>query len=132
MQYCQNLKSSDQENQNKGQLIQGRSRLELETRSKLQGKGKSKDVSKDKKDKKWEGKRLIRKREAWKDRVGMGTVEPKESFKVKETQKIRRDYLKELMYNEVNKNEMKFRTKFLSRHKVSSEVRVRMVSSFII
>ena len=77
----------------------------------------------------WEGKRLTRKREVWEDQIEMGIVGPEESFKVKETQKIRRDYLKELMYNEVRKNGSKFRAKFLGRHKVSSEVRVRMVGA---
>jgi len=74
------------------------------------------------------GKRLIRKKEHWEDKIGMGQITPDESFKVKETQKIRRDYLKELMLNEVGKNGLKFRAKFLNRHKVSSEVRVRMVN----
>ena len=76
------------------------------------------------------GKRLIRKKEVWEDKIGMGGITKDETFKVKETQKIRRDYLKELMLNEVGKNNMKFRAKFLNRHNVSSEVRVRMVSSF--
>lgn len=58
----------------------------------------------------------------------MGAVGPEESFTVKETQKIRRDYLRELMHNEVGKNGQRFRGRFLSRHKVSSEVRVRMVN----
>lgn len=128
MQYCQSLKQSERENQNKGQEGSIRRRIELENEPESQGKTKTEGVSRSQTQIEWEGKRLIRKREAWEDRVGMGVVGPEESFKVKETQKIRRDYLKELMYNEVNKNGMKFRAKFLSRHKVSSEVRVRMVS----
>jgi hypothetical protein len=74
------------------------------------------------------GKRLIRNKDPWEDKIGMGQITSDETFKVKETQKIRRDYLKELMLNEVGKNNMKFRAKFLNRHNVSSEVRVRMVS----
>lgn len=73
-------------------------------------------------------KRLLRRKETWEDRVGMGAVGAEESFAVKETQKIRRDYLRELMRNEVGKNGQRFRERFLGRHKVSSEVRVRMVS----
>ena len=54
-----------------------------------------------------------------------------ETFKVKETQKIRKHYLDELMRNEVSKNGEVFRTDFLGRHRVSSEVRVRMVTSLL-
>ena len=74
------------------------------------------------------GKRPRHRNDSWEERVGMGAVGAEESFIVKETQKIRRDYLRELMHNEVAKNGHKFRGRFLGRHKVSSEVRVRMVS----
>lgn len=50
-----------------------------------------------------------------------------ESFIIKETQKIKRNYLNSLMNNEVKKNHQIFRSNFLQNHNVSSEVRVRMV-----
>lgn len=124
MQYCQTLKSSQRENQSKTLHPVQKGKLDLERNSESIGKGL---IDSRNQNEEWEGKRLIRKREVWEDHIEMGIVRPDESFKVKETQKIRRDYLKELMYNEVRKNGMKFRAKFLSRHKVSSEVRVRMV-----
>ena len=50
-----------------------------------------------------------------------------ENFIIKETQKIKRNYLNALMVNEINKNEQIFRTEFLTKHQFSTEVRVRMV-----
>lgn len=128
MQYCQNLKPSERLQTNKPSHVPGKSRMEGESR--LDGAGALKQGAALKLGLgcETEGKRLVRKKESWEDRIGMGQLTADESFKVKETQKIRRDYLKELMQNEVGKNSLKFRSKFLGRHKVSSEVRVRMVS----
>jgi hypothetical protein len=130
MQYCQNLKPNDRENQNK--LIQRTSNpnVDPEVFGDAASQNKFVNALRNGKQTENEGKRLMRKREAWEERIGMGQLTPEESFKVKETQKIRRDYLKELMLNEVNKNGLRFRAKFLNRHKVSSEVRVRMVSGY--
>lgn len=55
------------------------------------------------------------------------TVQPPISFKECETDKIKRDYLHQLMTNEVAKMGESFRTDFLNKHRISAEVRVRMV-----
>ena len=53
--------------------------------------------------------------------------EPTGSFKICETDKIKKDYLHQLMTNEVAKMGETFRTDFLEKHRISAEVRVRMV-----
>lgn len=129
MQYCQPLKATNNDAKSKGlpgqhkELREGEGKLEGIRGPFVQKGGRTAKMQQS------GGKRLIRKKEAWEDRIGMGQLMPDETFKVKETQKIRRDYLKELMHNEVGKNGLRFRSKFLSRHKVSSEVRVRMVGN---
>ena len=128
MQYCQTLKPNDRENQTKLLHMHPKTRMDLDNRKDIVGQTKHLGQDRNQKATEGEGKRLIRKKEPWEDRIGMGQLTSEETFKVKETQKIRRDYLKELMLNEVGKNNLKFRTKFLKKHKVSSEVRVRMVS----
>lgn len=55
------------------------------------------------------------------------SVPPTISFKECETDKIKRDYLHQLMTNEVAKMGESFRTDFLNKHRISAEVRVRMV-----
>lgn len=126
MQYSQSLLQN--ERQSEEVLIQKKSRLK-DPKNKLSSANENVLNQKKNIDQLPNGKRLIRKKEAWEDKIGMGHITKDETFKVKETQKIRRDYLKELMLNEVSKNNMKFRAKFLNRHNVSSEVRVRMVIS---
>jgi len=126
MQYSQSLLQN--ERQSEEVLIQKKSRLK-DPKNKLSSANEDMLNQKKNIDQLPNGKRLIRKKEAWEDKIGMGHITKDETFKVKETQKIRRDYLKELMLNEVSKNNMKFRAKFLNRHNVSSEVRVRMVIS---
>lgn len=54
--------------------------------------------------------------------------EPARSFKICETDKIKRDYLHQLMTNEVAKMGETFRSDFLEKHRISAEVRVRMVN----
>ena len=52
-------------------------------------------------------------------------------FRIRETQKVKNNYLNALMINEVSKQNQVFRPMFLQNHKVTSEVRVRMVLTFI-
>lgn len=53
-------------------------------------------------------------------------------FRLKETQKVKKNYLNALMNNEISKQEQIFRQNFLEKHKLSAEVRVRMVKIIVI
>lgn len=53
--------------------------------------------------------------------------DPSKIFRIKETQKVKKNYLNALMVNELEKQNQIFRPNFLDNHKLSSDVRVRMV-----
>jgi hypothetical protein len=52
---------------------------------------------------------------------------PTEDFLVSETNKIKTDYLKKIMANELSKCPESFRAEFLKSHLLTQEIRARMV-----
>jgi len=53
--------------------------------------------------------------------------QPTEEFQVCETNKIKSDFLKKIMANELSKCPESFRTEFLKSHLLTQEIRARMV-----
>ena len=75
---------------------------------------------------------LQKRLEKIKKQTSIGGACATKSFKEKETHKIQNIYLDELMTHEINKNSKKFRHKFLNSHRISAEVRVRMVCPYFL